>query len=263
MDSPHTPLCSEAPTTNLAPGRPCLKPCGITKNSARAFNASKALHQILGMEDAETLSHLSEAPMRRRKTSLGWMMNPEQDTEMQSMRPESLRTKRARSDWMDRVLDQIPRPPVEAGIEPRIGPCMTYSQEMQGSYSDLFGGPLHADSNSPTLSPDRRVGTKSSRHTLKSHALPQIQREPHASQAALLRFRCNIGSCDSTCKAPFPSTYQSGYSRSFTRVRAPVYTRLSQRVMQRRSRTISSWRSMSGVTRLIPNPTPRGRTASS
>jgi hypothetical protein len=263
MDSPHTPLCSEAPTTNLAPGRPCLKPCGITKNPARAFTASKALHRILGMEGAETLSHLSEAPMRLRKTSLGWMMSPEQDTQVQSMRPESLIMKRARSDWTDRELDQIPRPPFEAGTEPRIGPYMIYSQEIRGSYSYPFGSPLHADSNSPTLSPDRRLGTKSSRHTLKSQALPRIQRELYASQASLLPFRCNVGSCDNTYKAPLPSTYQLGYSRSFARGRAPVCTRLSQRVMQRRSRTILSWRSVSGVPRLLSNPTPRGRTASS
>jgi hypothetical protein len=263
MDSPHTPLCPEAPTTNLAPGRPCLKPCGITKNPARAFTASKALHRILGMEGAETLSHLSEAPMRLRKTSLGWMMSPEQDTQVQSMRPESLIMKRARSDWTDRELDQIPRPPFEAGTEPRIGPYMIYSQEIRGSYSYPFGSPLHADSNSPTLSPDRRLGTKSSRHTLKSQALPRIQRELYASQASLLPFRCNVGSCDNTYKAPLPSTYQLGYSRSFARGRAPVCTRLSQRVMQRRSRTILSWRSVSGVPRLLSNPTPRGRTASS
>jgi hypothetical protein len=263
IDSPHTPLCPGAPTTILAPGRPCLKPCGITKNPARAFNASKALHRILGMQGAETLFHLSEAPMRLRKTSLGWMMSPEQDTEVQSMRPESLIMKRARSDWTDRGLDQIPRPQAEAGTGPGIGPYMIYSQEIQGSYSCPFGSPLHADSNSPTLSPDRRLGTKSSRHTLKSHALPRIQREPYASQASLLPFRYNAGSCDSTYKALLPSTYQSGHSCSFARGRTPVCTRLSQRVMQRRSRTILSWRSTSGVTRLIPNPTPRGRTASS
>jgi hypothetical protein len=210
MGPPRTPTRLEAPTLNPFPGRrgkhTCFKPYSITESFGRAKRMSKALHQILEIEDAEALARLSETSVGLRETSLSWLMSSERDVKTQLIQPGSVRTKRRRPDYTKQIMDWKPRPLAEAATAPGDELGVIYNEEIKSSHSHPFSGYLGTDSSSPTLPTVDCSCTQSPRYTLELCNLPWKQQKTACSHSTSLPLNFTIDSYNCTCKAPLLPT---------------------------------------------------------
>ena len=200
---------------------------------------SKALHQILEIEDREVFAQTPKASARPRETFPRWSADSELDTRTQSMRPGGVRAKQKRSDSALRSMDWKAKSLPEARAAREGNLHIAYDEDTN------FGGPFGVDSSSQSITPEERPGTQSPRYTLRPCTLPREQGKSDPSHLAWLPLSFSVDTYNSTCRAPLPSAYHTAYCRSLTKLRAPISTPLAQTLMQRRSRTVSSLRSVS------------------
>jgi hypothetical protein len=151
-------------------------------------------------------------------------------------------------------MDWKPRPLAEAATAPGDELGVTYNEEIKSSHSHPFSGYLGTDSSSPTLPTVDCSCTQSPRYTLELCNLPWKQQKTACSHSISLPLNFTIDSYNCTCKAPLLPTWQVGYRRSLTRLKATFCIPLSQMVIQRRSRAVSSLGSSLGQLSSLQTP---------